>query len=366
MKKLMKVAVLVLAMCLIFTGCQKLPEIAIDELPFELPFEIPFDVPFVHKHNWQAATCEDPMTCVCGATKGEPLGHTIVNVEGKEATCTETGLTLSKVCSVCGYVQRPQVEIPANGHTPGEPANCTNDQTCTECGVVLQESTGGVHVAGAAATCTTAQTCTFCDAVMEPAKGHTLNADNVCTVCGVKVYAYYFNETDKTKLAFTTVGTNNLGGIDWTLDAKWGIDGNTDPIVIKNPSTSADKMWRGLQIGAGNSKAGVTDWLTLTSAELTGVTRIRVRTQGAAGYDGKITVKVGDTVVLDAAKITDDPDGEYKSIAVSEGAAEWYHFEIIVPNLSGAVEIKIDQNDNVDITNAKAVFIGAISVDYAG
>ena len=48
------------------------------------------------KHDWQEATCEEPMTCkVCGETQGEPLGH-----EWLEATCT-----LPKTCSVCGKTE---------------------------------------------------------------------------------------------------------------------------------------------------------------------------------------------------------------------------------------------------------------------
>ena len=359
MKKLMKVAAFVMALCLLLTGCEA--------LSVELPFELPFDVPFIHVHKWQEATCAAPMTCECGATKGEALEHTIVNIEGKEATCTEDGLTLSKVCSVCGYVQRPQVPVPANGHTPGAAATCTTPQICTVCEEILAEAIGGNHVPGAAATCTTAQICTSCDAVVEPAKGHTLNEDKVCTVCGVKVYAFYFNESDATKVAFTDVGTKNLGGIDWTLDAKWGIDGSTDPMVIKAPKKDADKAWRGLQFGANASKAGLTDWLTLTSAELTNVTRIRLRIQGAAGYQGTLTVKVGDVVVLDGATISDDAEGTYKQLCMEPNAADIYRFDIVLDEaLSGKVEILIDQNDEVTTETAFAVFVGAISVDYAG
>ena len=45
------------------------------------------------------------------------LGHTEKTVAGKAATCTETGLTDGKKCTVCGVTTVAQEEIPASGHT---------------------------------------------------------------------------------------------------------------------------------------------------------------------------------------------------------------------------------------------------------
>ena len=44
------------------------------------------------------------------------LGHTEVTLEAKAATCTETGLTEGKKCSVCGEITVEQEVIPALGH----------------------------------------------------------------------------------------------------------------------------------------------------------------------------------------------------------------------------------------------------------
>ncbi len=84
-------------------------------------------------HTWDegvdkvAATCVDKgvklYTCECGETKEEAvdaLGHTEVAVPGKDATCTEAGLTEGKKCSVCGEVTVAQTDIAAKGHSYGE------------------------------------------------------------------------------------------------------------------------------------------------------------------------------------------------------------------------------------------------------
>ena len=44
------------------------------------------------------------------------LGHTEENVAGKDATCTEAGLTNGKKCTVCGTVTVAQTTIAATGH----------------------------------------------------------------------------------------------------------------------------------------------------------------------------------------------------------------------------------------------------------
>jgi len=97
-------------------------------------------------HNYEsvvtAPTCTEggytTYTCtVCGdsyvADETEALGHTEETIPGKEATCTETGLTEGKKCSVCGEVLVAQEEIPALGHT--EVIDAAVDPTCTETGL---------------------------------------------------------------------------------------------------------------------------------------------------------------------------------------------------------------------------------------
>ena len=74
--------------------------------------------------------------------------HEEVKDEGREATCTEAGLTEGKHCRVCGEVTEEQKVIPAKGHrektTAGKEAMCTEaglteGKECEECGEVLKE-----------------------------------------------------------------------------------------------------------------------------------------------------------------------------------------------------------------------------------
>jgi len=81
-----------------------------------------------HEHSYTAVvtepTCTEggytTYTCSCGdsyvADETAPLGHTEEIIPGKDATCTETGLTEGKKCAVCDEILVAQEEIPALGH----------------------------------------------------------------------------------------------------------------------------------------------------------------------------------------------------------------------------------------------------------
>jgi len=86
----------------------------------------------------------------CGATKTEEIpanGHTEVIDAAVEATCTTTGLTEGKHCSVCNTIITAQETIPALDHNsteilPGKDPTCTESGMsqgiqCTLCGEVL-------------------------------------------------------------------------------------------------------------------------------------------------------------------------------------------------------------------------------------
>lgn len=87
----------------------------------------------------------------CGSsyTRSIPApGHTKVTVSGKNATCTENGLTDGVKCSTCGSVLTAQKTIPATGHnwtvTSRVDATCQTvgsvSSACTLCGKTKTET----------------------------------------------------------------------------------------------------------------------------------------------------------------------------------------------------------------------------------
>ncbi|MBR2422084.1 MAG: cellulase family glycosylhydrolase [Oscillospiraceae bacterium] len=74
-------------------------------------------------------------TVGCGAGK-----HTETKIPGKDATCTETGLTEGTKCTACNMVLTAQQSIPALGHTAVTDPSV--EPTCTETG-----KTEGAHCA---------------------------------------------------------------------------------------------------------------------------------------------------------------------------------------------------------------------------
>ncbi len=115
-----------------------------------------------------APTCEDNgyRIIMCSAdgcnelfvVETSAIGHTSVDDAEVKPTCTETGLSAGKHCSVCNEVLEAQTVIPASGHTSVDDAEVK--PTCTETGL-----TAGEH-------------CSVCNEVLESqieisALGHT-------------------------------------------------------------------------------------------------------------------------------------------------------------------------------------------------
>ncbi len=102
--------------------------------------------PPVHTHSYgswetkKAATCTEKgqkqRTCSCGKTETEEIpatGHTEVVDKAVAATCTQTGLTEGKHCSVCNAVIVKQETVAVKEHSFGD-WKTVKAATCTEKG----------------------------------------------------------------------------------------------------------------------------------------------------------------------------------------------------------------------------------------
>lgn len=155
----------------------------------------------LHEHRWLSATCTEPERCVCGETRGAPLGHDWHEAgctspracarcgltEGAPAghawdegavslapTCTAPGLLLY-TCRVCGEMRQESLPPDPDRHAGGQelrdqrPASCledgyTGDAYCAACGQLVAR---GVALPAAGhqwrdATCQAPRTCAAC------------------------------------------------------------------------------------------------------------------------------------------------------------------------------------------------------------
>ncbi len=168
-KTLVVVMVIVLALAA-FTACDLNPQPT---------------TPPACEHTGGTATCENAAVCEkCGESYGEKAEHTLVTVDGKEATCTEDGITEGQYCSVCMEVVVSQSVIEAPGHV--EVIDEAKAPTCTETGL-----TEGKH-------------CSVCEKVFVaqtevPVVAHTYDEgqwDADCNVCGAtRTCAHNGNKT---------------------------------------------------------------------------------------------------------------------------------------------------------------------------
>ena len=147
-------------------------------------------------HDWAAATCSTKQTCKrCGGSTGETLPHTEAIDAAVPATCSATGLTEGKHCSVCNAVLVAQTEVAKLSHT--EAIDAAVPATCTATGL-----TEGKH-------------CSVCNAVLVAqntvaALGHNYDANGNCTNgCGT-------SETDTHEVYFSVNGNQKF----WHLGVK--------------------------------------------------------------------------------------------------------------------------------------------------
>lgn len=177
----------------------------------------------------------------------KPLGHIEVPLSAVAPTCTEAGLTEGSCCSRCNIILIEQVPIPSSGHgepkvIPGYAATCsfpgkTEGKRCSICRQILTAQTEipmlphteVVDTPYKAPTCETTGVnkgshCKVCNAIISKAsviakKPHTLNAEKICTVCGLKTYSSmssFINDCQNNGESLIYVGKATK--IDLTLD----------------------------------------------------------------------------------------------------------------------------------------------------
>ena len=193
MKNLIKVFVVMMVMMMAITvlvGCEMF-----DSKPTTTTVNPEPEQPVECEHEGGAATCEEAAICTkCGESYGEALGHKKGFTASVEPTCTETGLSSSQYCSVCGKVFIEAIVIPANGHSWID-ATCTAAKTCSVCGETEGDPIPHTEevVPGKAATCTETgltdgKKCSVCGETLlaqeEIPAGHKI-VDGACSECGL-------------------------------------------------------------------------------------------------------------------------------------------------------------------------------------
>ena len=167
----------------------------------ELPHTHVFDQ-LVAQDAYKAtdADCTNPATyyksCLCGEcgeetfTSGAALGHAEVIDEAVAPTCTETGLTEGKHCSVCGEVITPQEVVPSNGHSY---ESAVTAPTCTSGGYTTYtcSACGDSYTADEVAALghkdeVKDHVCDACGEVLSQCED--ANSDSLCDHCGATLY----------------------------------------------------------------------------------------------------------------------------------------------------------------------------------
>ncbi len=138
----------------------------------------------------------------CTLVSGDFCNHTEEIIPGKDATCTEAGLTEGKKCTTCEKITVEQTEIAALDHdwNPVLANDETNHWTaCTRCTEIKDKAAhangsdsvcdvcgyGCEHKNVNPATCGAASTCKSCGTVLAPATGaHTFDNDSDATCNG--------------------------------------------------------------------------------------------------------------------------------------------------------------------------------------
>ena len=161
-------------------------------------------------HDFAAVDCDSPKICkVCGATEGEPAGHTPREDDGD---CTTAVL-----CVNCDHVITP-----ANAeHTAAEDdGDCTTAVLCVNCDHVITPANAEHTAAEDDGDCLTALLCENCDHVFTPAnEEHTAAEDDgECTTAVLCVNCEHVCIPAGIKHVFSEAGSCSCGAVEYSYD----------------------------------------------------------------------------------------------------------------------------------------------------
>ena len=190
MKKMMKALVLVIALCLVLTGCQYLPEIpGLNQNPEHVHTLIhneakaPTCVNNGILEHWYCPGCNARFSDEA-ATNEVTFADLEVEETGHVAGADDGDCTTAVDCTVCGKVATPA----AKAHTPEEDdGDCTTNVMCTQCAKIAIPGKAEHEANEDDGDCTTAVTCKHCDHVFVPAaEAHEAGEDDGDCTTAVK------------------------------------------------------------------------------------------------------------------------------------------------------------------------------------
>ena len=182
MKKMMKALVLVIALCLVLTGCQYLPEIpGLNQNPEHVHTLIhnaekaPTCVNNGILEHWYCPGCNARFSDEAATTE-VTFADLEVEETGHVAGADDGDCTTAVDCTVCGKVATPA----AKAHTPEkDDGDCTTNVMCTQCAKIAVPAKAEHEANEDDGDCTTAVTCKHCDHVFVPAaEAHEAGEDD--------------------------------------------------------------------------------------------------------------------------------------------------------------------------------------------
>ena len=272
MKKIMKALVLVIALCLVLTGCQYLPEIpGLNQNPEHVHTLIhnaekaPTCVNNGILEHWYCPGCNARFSDEA-ATNEVTFADLEVEETGHKPGADDGDCTTAVDCTVCGKVATPA----AKAHTPEkDDGDCTTNVMCTQCAKVAIPAKAEHEANEDDGDCTTAVTCAHCDHVFVPAaEAHEAGEDDgdcttavTCKNCTVvtteAAEAHTFGENEP---SCTVCGTANP---DYVPPVVGGGSADFDSIVLPSSKPNGDSSYTGTYTTANG-------WTTTNSAIQTG------------------------------------------------------------------------------------------------